>query len=752
MVNSLAALAASRPRGLLVHALLFTTGVNGAAMHSFKRDAPLVTVNIPLTVNEDKQYVASVNMSSSPDTQRFKFALAANTGYTVVAGTACNGCDSVPTYNASASTSAQPWPGSENITVGSASLGGPLIKENCGLQEINGSTWQYPNQTGEIHNLDGLKVLMDFYLWLLVIVANASSSLFSGVTSGLIGLGTNANGAAGDFLDTVFGGWLSRNPSQNNFTFGMALDPPLFTSNDDEGNGGVLHWIVPDSNAYEGTISWNTVNVSSTVANAPAGSDDVSGADANSGFTMPESDWTIEMDGWAVSVSETVVSNSNKAQAIVEPYFSDTYFPSSQANLFYTAIPSAIKTSSPVAGAQAWTIPCDTKLSMALTFSGQLFSVDESQLIEPQSDGTCLGTIKAWPDSSVNNFLLGSSFISAFYLIFVVGNPGSGVPNSIGMANRSQSATASKTIGAIVGGTIGGVVFVAILIGTAYWLGRRSRARHVTVVPASPSSNIGEKGRLYTDNDADAGDEIAQFVHRPFPQSVGDGKTTPLSPPLTNESVRSSHRLLPEVQSPPSPVFETSGRLKNLNVPIGPFSGTPSPSLTEHTGGGNTLGGSITYNSSAFGANVSTSHTITSNATSLTTGQNYEVEPFILQAAPGSKEREVTSKGPGSRSSPWQAGEPLGPTPSSQDIDLNSPSTFTNATIVPFILPPPPRGAMVRSAAKVNEESPYLARQMSDIPAPPYTFHDAGEATLTHLSPTLVEYSPTRLPNRSSGI
>ena len=35
-----------------------------------KRDAPLVTVNIPLTVNKDQRYVAGVNMVCSPNMQR----------------------------------------------------------------------------------------------------------------------------------------------------------------------------------------------------------------------------------------------------------------------------------------------------------------------------------------------------------------------------------------------------------------------------------------------------------------------------------------------------------------------------------------------------------------------------------------------------------------------------------------------------------------------------------------------------------
>lgn len=167
-------------------------------------------------------------------------------------------------------------------------------------------------------------------------MANSSSSIFSDITSGLIGLGTNANGASGDFFDTVYGQWLIHNPSRDNFTFGMALQPPTFTSDDDQGNGGVLHWTVPDPTAFEGGISWNTANVST-------GSQDVSDTSANTGLELPESDWSIEMDGWAASISGTAVANSSKTMAIVEPFFSDMFFPSSQAILFCMFISSQLK-------------------------------------------------------------------------------------------------------------------------------------------------------------------------------------------------------------------------------------------------------------------------------------------------------------------------------------------------------------------------------------------------------------------------
>ena len=261
------------------------------------------------------------------------------------------------------------------------------------------------------------------------------------MTSGLFGLGTNANGANGNFFDTVFGGFLARNPDQNNFSFGMDLKAPKFTSEDDTGNGGVLHWLVPDTKAYDASnVTWATASVSSDQADAGTSNNTStttpnSNSGSNSQFVLPESDWTIEIGGWAVSVSgSTAVANATSSQAVVEPFFPNIYFPDSQANLLCkctllpyhsivvnhifldATIPSATKLSSLVSGAQTWSIPCDTQISLAFTISGQGFPIDESLLVQQQSDGSCIGAVQAWPDSTVNNFLLGSNFISAYYL------------------------------------------------------------------------------------------------------------------------------------------------------------------------------------------------------------------------------------------------------------------------------------------------------------------------------------------------
>ena len=169
--------------------------------------------------------------------------------------------------------------------------------------------------------------MQTFNFFMPVLVAN-SSNLFSDVTSGLLGLGTNANGKSGDFYDTLFGGWLTRNPTRNNFTFGMALQPPDFTSDGDLGNGGTLHWVVPDPSAYIGEVVWNNASVALTAPDEPAESD--TSADVTP--ELPEADWRIAIDEWSVTGGGSALSRElSSSFAIIEPFYPNIYFPESEA-------------------------------------------------------------------------------------------------------------------------------------------------------------------------------------------------------------------------------------------------------------------------------------------------------------------------------------------------------------------------------------------------------------------------------------
>lgn len=202
-------------------------------------------------------------------------------------------------YNVSASSTAQ-VSGSTTQDVGliSGSVNGSVIKEDCSLMQRNGSSWSYPNQSSRcLHPYPRQNIYAEI---ISVMVANQSNVFYSG-TSGILGLGTQP------FEDTIYGPWLSRNPSRSNFTFGMALNPPINSSTD----GGFLHLVVPDVTSYQGAVSWKNMTAASSASIS--------------------TDWTVDMDGWSATNAAGVNVSCGAASAVLDPYFSSIIFPQNQA-------------------------------------------------------------------------------------------------------------------------------------------------------------------------------------------------------------------------------------------------------------------------------------------------------------------------------------------------------------------------------------------------------------------------------------
>jgi hypothetical protein len=391
-----------------------------------RASSPLKTLHIPLRVDANRRYVVGVNMSSGLNQQSLGLAVATSTGYTTVAGVGCSSCSDVPKYNQSASSSAKPSTSGQavaSVQLFNGSASGSVVKEDCALHESNGASWAYPNQT--------------------IIVANASSEAFGPDTSGVFGLGTNIN--TGNFSDTVFGGFFSRNPTSSNFTFGMALNPPTVASND----GGALHWLAPDSSAYQGQISWTNV------------------VKSNSSSASIMSDWVVQMNGWTFTSGSNSSAITSNGSAVVDPYYPDIYLPQSQAQTIYAGVGGAIMQSTS-GNTEFWTIPCSAKMSFVVRMNSLSIPLDENDLII--NDGNvCIGAIQGLTDPGVPQSILGGVFIAKLYLIFSVSPNGQ---NSIGFGSRAVGHPMSAgTISSII---LGSLIVFAALAGGGFLFYRRS--------------------------------------------------------------------------------------------------------------------------------------------------------------------------------------------------------------------------------------------------------------------------------------
>ncbi|KDQ54962.1 hypothetical protein JAAARDRAFT_38077 [Jaapia argillacea MUCL 33604] len=403
-------------------------------------------LSIPLTIESSSgRYLANVNMSSGASLQSFLFGVTTSTAYTMVAGSACDSCSSVPTYNRTASVTAQNW--TDPAGTPSNPFDAPLVKETCSLRQSNGSIWTYSNQT--------------------IAVLNRTNPVFANGVSGLLGLGTGVQ--KGTFADSIIGTYLSTDAEESNFVFGMAIESQKGA------DGGELHLAQPNPDYYVGTVAWKTVQGS-----AP---------DVGTNPVQPGSqpavtgEWLVQFDGWGFMSGTNTIYNTGGSTLSVDPYFQGIYVPHSQALQIYTAVNNSIlQTTSNSNGTQQWAVPCDAQMTFNVQIGSETFSLNQSLLVT-KPNPACYGVIQGWSDPTNSQYLLGSSFLSTVYAIFNASTPGSGSSSSIGFAARAPDAGAEKSstnIAAIVGGTVGGVVFLALLGLLGWFCFRRRRARQKT--------------------------------------------------------------------------------------------------------------------------------------------------------------------------------------------------------------------------------------------------------------------------------
>ncbi|KAH8799618.1 aspartic peptidase domain-containing protein [Flagelloscypha sp. PMI_526] len=498
--------------------------------HLFNRADPLPALQmltIPLSFHSDgSRYSVDVTMSpNSSQPQHFKFALSTSTGYTYVSGPSCVTCGGATEwYNQGISNSVQQGPSQEiqNVTVLDQQVKGKMIKEDCVLKTKGGTSagWSYPNQT--------------------VVVANSSTFSNTSGIDGLIGLGTNFGGS---FLDTPPGQWLRKNPQRTNFTYGMQLNIP--SGNDTIMDGGLLHWFTPDSNAYQGDPVYQKIQPRTV----PAAATTVASGSVSSGDNHTlNTDWVITLDSFSFVGSAGSFSQSqgtSNMKAILDPYYPDIYFPQIYSKIIYAGIPG-VSVRSAGSATNQYTVACDQKMSLSVTFGRFTISLTEAHLIKKQSDGTCVGTIQEWSDQGVPEFLFGSAFISNVYLIFVITEQES----SIGFAARSTPSSSSSgglSKGAIAGIAVGSAVAAGLIVGViSYFLLRRKRlVRPVQQKSTSPSFDVdGSQEITIKQNTSIDPYPITPPLtsSRPLLSSQSDSRTSPSnSPPATPQSPEWRH-------------------------------------------------------------------------------------------------------------------------------------------------------------------------------------------------------------------
>ncbi|KAF4605678.1 hypothetical protein EYR40_004467 [Pleurotus pulmonarius] len=517
-----------KPVNVLVFAL---ASVPRALAGLAQRDEliPIVRSNIPLVRTKDGRYGVTVNMSSS-NPQTLTFALSTGTGLVSVLGASCTNCTGSSTYDPALSSSARLLEGTQGVSVLGQSTQGSLVREDCTLQKEDGTAWAYPNQT--------------------VVVANQSSPIFGGA-SGLLGLGTNA--LSGNFNETLFAGWLSRNPGRTNFSYGMQLQP-LGADGSVEEEGGLLHWVVPDDSAFQGTMS-----VKDKLSVGPS--------DMNL-------DWVVNLDSFSISTGDLRISKTNERVAI-DPFFLGIFLPQSITRPLFAGIPgSSSQPSSSSPSTTAYTVPCDTKVTLDVTFGEFSVTLREDVLVF-KNGTTCTSAFEEWNDQGMSEFLFGATFISAVYLIFTISGPNDG---SIGFGARAGQTTKIHPA-AIAGIVIGSIAIVAIIVFTAVLVLRSRRRRRDESKQENkiePFGNVTtqvdeQRGLLMPQTPTTAGTQ-GGFNITPLSSPNPSAYTTPFPSANTRQSLVTPLNPAPAVLNPGDDI--------DLLAPPPPYSGSSTSSHT----------------------------------------------------------------------------------------------------------------------------------------------------------------------------
>ncbi|RDX51497.1 acid protease [Lentinus brumalis] len=480
---------------------------------------PPTRLDVPVLLGAGGRPILGVGMGTEGvgQLQHFNFTLTTSLGYSSVANKGGNGFTDTPTYDLSLSPNAKSLSGKPAMALGAGNFSGSLMKENCSLSTNQGVSWAYTNQT---------VVLMN---------SQTQGSPFENGVSGLLGLGpikkpTTAAGFPATFDDGIYGQYYIRNPEATNFTFGMALKPsPVIPGNGSsltippgskslaDSDVGTIHWLQPDTSAYqEDKLQWTGVQSS------------VSGGYL-SGNEQPE--FTVQLDGWSAKIGSNNVGSSGGILVNVDPYYSGIYMPASQARLIHDAIPGSEQVSKSTISGQtvSWEVPCNSNVQFTVAINGQQFTVDQSLIVVNQGDGTCISLIEGFTDSAVTQYIFGQNWLSQLYVIFNIPKDGNA---ALAFAPRSVSSTKSRDIGAIVGGTVGGVAGVIGLGLLAFYFIRRRQDHSFfkRAVELEEEHKVASTVEPYTFG-------AAASDNRPMSYAVSGYTTPPVSPnvPLLNQ-------------------------------------------------------------------------------------------------------------------------------------------------------------------------------------------------------------------------
>jgi len=345
----------------IAHASIMVKSVDGS--WRLLRRAPGDPVPVLLKNNNDVAYLATVLMGTPQQQVSMSASLSQN--YISVAFAPAGGSNSAY-YNPGVSSSYVPSNDVATVqTVSGASFTGHLAGETCMLQSATAS-FTYKASV----------VLTD---------SSVTNDLYPSGANGILGYGVNLPSSV-DKSASLVNSFLPAN-------FTKAVCGIELNHMDDPVPDGILTMGAVDPAAFSGDFT----NV-------------VVPADSPFSWSVPFDNLSYTADGTSYDLPGLTAS--------IDMLHTGIQVTTPMAQKIY----SCIKGSQPVSDT-VWSIPCDSKFPVTLTFSGKPFTIYERDTIKKHSDGTCHGVVTGGADKIA---AVGAPFMRNFYTQFGVNKASDG--------------------------------------------------------------------------------------------------------------------------------------------------------------------------------------------------------------------------------------------------------------------------------------------------------------------------------------
>ncbi|BGO94820.1 hypothetical protein NBRC10512_005360 [Rhodotorula toruloides] len=357
--------------------------------------------SIQMTSYQDSEWYGEIDVG----TPASGFSVVLDTGSSdlILAEPNCQGCNSAtPGYSPSSSSTSSTSQSNFQITYGSGSASGALVKDKVSI-----GNYSQPNQ--------------------IFAACDSLQNIVDGTISGILGLGWQriaSSGAEPLVQSLAANGTLPQN------VFGFAFQTHTFTTQSSPtAPGGELTIGGLDTSKYSGSINW--INIA-----------------------QPPGYWAIPLQDITVGGKSLGITDD---QVVIDTGTTLIGMPTAQAEQIYAQIPNSQQIN--LQGQSGYySFPCTQKVDVSFKFGGVDYPIQENQFNAGAVDSRgqyCLGAVFALEtQSSSISFIVGDAFLTGVYNAYRFDPPSVGFATlGSGGSSASSGSNESSSSGSSSGGT-----------------------------------------------------------------------------------------------------------------------------------------------------------------------------------------------------------------------------------------------------------------------------------------------------------